>query len=265
MQEEYLKEIENLEKSILTGLGTSYQVFIPSLGKDISFRHLSVDELKRIAKVMIGASTIKDQLDLSIVMIKTCCLESEQLDLNLLTELDRQIINNRIVEENNLIPEYDVDCKHCGALNKITPSGSKIDEYYRSTDFSNETFSNFRENEIGAEIKVPSLRTLRTFLEYLEKEEVEEDDISMCWISKLEIQFKNKEVDNILYDSETDNIIKVIKMVKLLPLDLIRNDTQNLIEILNKKVEDMYQIPSEKCMSCGKDLEVIASAENFLS
>ena len=116
-------------------------VYINTLGEDVQFREVSVNEQKTLSKTMIENETRKDIVyDTQCALINKLALK-DGFDIYTLTEFDRIRILMEIYQNNYFKNEITYKCQECGCENKYELDFSKIIERFNAFDLKDITYT----------------------------------------------------------------------------------------------------------------------------
>lgn len=116
-------------------------VYINTLGEDVQFREVSVNEQKTLSKTMIENETRKDIVyDTQCALINKLALK-DGFDIYALTEFDRIRILMEIYQNNYFKNEITYKCQECGCENKYELDFTKIIERFNAFDLKDITYT----------------------------------------------------------------------------------------------------------------------------
>lgn len=286
--------------SILNDVGsTQYDVYVPSLERDVKFRAITVGEQKTLSKTAINNENPIDSEKAILELFKKTCLETD-INFNLLNELDKSYLLLNFYLNNYPSQQYSFKCEKCkenysgdydldsliGELNKLDCKHNKIYEreynnakYIFECNFNTiaDNFNFYNSKEIKDEIarikkiqEKMSNEKKKKYQDLAETEELDEefindiDDINitlslkeitesflkLC-IRKIFIKRPNQE--DITFEMEGLSIHERIKLIDLLPIDIINNSKEGILKFL---IESFYTPLSNvgiktTCTQCG--------------
>ena len=114
-----IQSAAEIKKLLQGALASGYTpVYINSLGKEIGFKEISVQQQKILSRTMIGNENRKDIIyDAQCATINETCLE-EGFDIYNFTELERLKLLIALYQANMFNNDVQFTCKECGFENK---------------------------------------------------------------------------------------------------------------------------------------------------
>jgi hypothetical protein len=242
-----LNEILHLIKSVEKN--TTYNIFIPSLKKEIPFKQFNTEQLKRLLKTVVDSQLYNTDLILTFnEIIKETCLEEESLKS--LTILDKIFIfltaraenisnNYEIQLSDTEIEEYSLDSStyNLELFDLIKKYKSKIQHLPSKT---------FTLNEITIVCEIPSLDVENKFEKDLHKnidikintQKDLQELIGSTFISEITKYISKLSINNTNIDLLNLSFPERIKVIEQLPTPLI-NNVILYIENYKKIVNDL--------------------------
>jgi len=100
-------------------ISTVIKMYVNSLGREVSFREITVAEQKKLARIMIDNENRRDIIyDAQCAVLKSICLE-EDLDIYSLTEFDKIKLLLLMYQRNMMKHEITFICPECHSENKV--------------------------------------------------------------------------------------------------------------------------------------------------
>ena len=261
--------ISAIENALNEGLNTTiYEIYVPSLKKKLSFKPLTVNQCKTMAKIMISANENPfDTFKAVVAMIKSTCVD--EIDMNELTELDRISLMLEFYTNNNILKDFDINCPKCNHKNKIKIDLDNIISNLENVSTNDIEFDNEQENKLTCLVGIPKLPVMHMFYKAVQDGKLEMDDMTHTFIKELKLQFSNKNIEPIELSIELfDDITDFIESIKLIPYIVTtnKNDNKSIFDIIIKLLDDIMPTDSENyiCSKCGYNFGEVASAQNFI-
>lgn len=261
-------DVAAIEASLNSGLSTNvYEIRIPTLGRKVAFKPLTVNQVKTLAKIMIDASGKPLDTFKSVVgMIKTTCME--EIDLNELTELDRIKIMLEFYMNNNILKDFKMKCPKCDADNTVKVNLQAVVDKIDEIDIEPFVFDNGQDNKLTCTVELPKLPIMAAYYGALQEGRLEEDDLPKCFISKLDIEFQKDGVAPINLDiNQVDDIVEYIEGLTIIPYVLTVNKEmeKSVYELIMDKLDEVMSSGAiDHVCECGYDFGGIADATNFI-
>ena len=99
-------------------ISTVIKIYINSLGREVSFREITVAEQKKLSRIMIDNEDRKDIVyDAQCAILQSICLE-EDLDIYSLTEFDKIKLLLLLYQRNMAKHDITFVCPECHSENK---------------------------------------------------------------------------------------------------------------------------------------------------
>jgi hypothetical protein len=280
----------------------SYEIFIPSLNKEINFKPLKVGQQKTLSKYAMSDNEYEFNNSLN-GLIKSICLTPEDLDFEVITEIDKIIILSEIKKNNILNPlKLKITCNNCESEFNHEFNFDTYTECCKKAIIG-DRFEKIEFNGIKYEfiLSIPSLKNTKDFNDYSnekmgsikklykkieEKKNSFEDNILSLDEEKVlnyslgELLRMNEiEIDDerlILYvksirlngnEVSFNSINEKIEFFNKLPNTLLDSDDEKSIKgkLLNdfsKQIEENIKYPL-KCFSCGIEMKNLVRIESF--
>lgn len=114
-----MQSAEEIKKLLKATVASGYTpVYINSLGKEVGFKEVSVEQQKILSRTMIGNENRKDIIyDAQCAVINETCLQ-DGFDIYDYTELERLKLLIALYQANMFNNDVQFTCKECGAENK---------------------------------------------------------------------------------------------------------------------------------------------------
>ena len=122
-----IQSAEEIKKLLKATVASGYTpVFINSLGKEVGFKEVTVEQQKVLSRTMIGNENRKDIIyDAQCAVINETCLQ-EGFDIYDFTELERLKLLIALYQANMFNNDVSFTCKECGAENKYKLSFDNV-------------------------------------------------------------------------------------------------------------------------------------------
>ena len=256
------------------------KVYVNSLGKEISFKEVTVTQQKSLSRIMIGNEQRKDIVyDAQCATINSTAL-AEGFDIYQLTEFDRLKILIALYQANMFSNDVKFTCKQCGAENQYKLNFdnvlAKLDEIglaAREFEYENRNF------KFTFTVEYPKVKRISSFYKayYLKHKVTSKKDIQVndnlsnmeyvnLFISKVKLNVKSTGAVR-EFDMSNYRASDVEEILAQFPQDALYNDNGVLnfiaVEYL-KKINDSFD--KHQCYSCGtiQEEENTNQAEGFL-
>lgn len=258
---------------------TTTVIYINSLGREVQFREVNVNEQKSLSKTMIENENRKDIVyDAQCALINRLCLEDD-FDVYKLTEFDRIRILMEIYQNNYFQNEITYKCKECGTENSYTLDFTKIIEKFNAFDLKDVTYQLQDKNRVyNFTLNYPSVRNVSNFYKaYMKKYRNPSDkerlvldnlgniDYVNLFIKEMEIVNKvTKETHSADLTFMTYNQIE--QLLSMFPQNILFADETGVIKHITKEfIEKINGVFSyEKCLQCGAETrEGLGSVADF--
>jgi len=256
-------------KTVLTLLNeldqsTSFNVFLPSLQRPAPFKQLTTEQLKRILKTIIDVPLYNTEFILTVnSIIKENCLDTE-IDTNILTVLDKQIILFKTRSE-SISSDYVFDIQG----EKITVSlTDKLTNFLdKQITLEPETFSN---NSYSVICSLPNLLTENKLEKELHQNvafaintpEQLRDAIGETFINEVTKFIISITINLTPIDLSVYSFKDRIKIVERLPITLI-NDVIKYIERYRNLVKGLYSFELQLKDGTVIEQEILQDASFF--
>lgn len=284
LEAENKPEIVQDANSILNMFKTEFststnKIFVNSLGREIQFREVNVNEQKSLSKTMIENENRKDIVyDAQCALINRLCLEDD-FDVYTLTEFDRIRILMEIYQNNYFQNEITYKCKECGAENAYTLDFSKIIDKFNDFTLEDINYQLQDKNRVyNFKLNYPSVRNVSNFYKsYMKKYRNPSDkerlvldnlgniDYVNLFIKEMEIvnkTTKEKHCADLTY--MTYNQIE--QLLSMFPQNILFADETGVIKYITKElIEKINSVFTyEKCAQCGAETkEGLGSVSDF--
>lgn len=148
-----------------------HAIKVNTLGKEVKFRDVTVNEQKTLSKTSIENESRKDIIyDTQCQLVNTLCLENG-FDIYSLTEFDRIKILMMIYQSNYMKNEITYKCEKCGKENVFKPDFQKLIDKLDNFDLSDDVFTAEDSRKIFKfTINYPLVRSVSNFYrDYMKK------------------------------------------------------------------------------------------------
>lgn len=281
------KNVENVQtkaellKALESDFATSVnKVYINSIGKECSFREVTVQEQKSLTRMMSANERRKDIVyDAQCAIINKVALDPG-FDVYNLTEFDRMKLLIALYQENMFQNEVKFTCEECGTENKYKVDFSntihKLDEYVleeKDFHYENKNFIyDFR-------LAYPSVKLVSKFhASYCQKHgtnvpkrQLKANDVMT------NLEYVNLFIKTIKMEKKADNKIRTINfadynvsdiedILSMFPQDVLYTEGGVLKYIVNNYIKVVNEaFDKHTCYQCGAVHEKgdVNSAESF--
>ena len=252
-----------------TGEGV-YNIYVPSLKKEVSFKHMTTGQRKTISKVAIeetDGNSLKYQF-VKLAIASELCLDSG-IDVEKLTDIDFIAVMSGIRKNNIMTPlELTMKCGKCGLKFNFSIDFNKIEENAKKYKCVEETI----EKEIDSKLKIkvilsePTIIMNLSYKRYIEAvsedQNKTEEDIRNARVMNYPIQFINRAFIN---GAELDDypmldyVDRMTFVDENIPSEMIFNEDDGLLmrcaELFPSKRENslFYTIECPKCKDVKED------------
>lgn len=252
-----------------------YNIYVPSLNKELTFKQLTVGQQRSIAKNSADYNNIASNIKNRASILKTICVSSEDIDFLNITWPEFVYIL-AIVRANNFTDElkYKIQCSDTEKCNTSYEYSVNFDEIISNLEKvinkinDNKIFAfNMGDNKIEFIMNYPSVKKYNELLEFQEK------------ILRLQKEGKEEEIESAMLDSFSYAFIKNIKFNGNLidikaetSLDLYRkiDETFNfnfasLLKFIDNEFSDFQMALSKKlhCPKCNSITEFDLGIDDF--
>lgn len=226
-EENVLKTKDELLAALQSDFATSVKkIYINSLGREYSFREITVQEQKSLTRMMSANENRKDIVyDAQCAIINKAALD-HTFDIYKLSEFDRMKLLIALYQENMFQNEIKFTCPECGMQNKYKLDFSKtlhqLDEYVlekKTFEYENQNF------KYTFDLEYPSVKLVSKFY------------AGYCQKHGTNIPKKQVSANNTMTNLEYINLF--ITKVKILNKS---NDKTRQITFANYKVSDIEDI-----------------------
>jgi transcription elongation factor Elf1 len=152
MSEEQVKpneqEVKKLSKTDLMAaleheFATSVnRIYVNSVGREIGFREITVQEQKTLSRIMIDNEKRKDIVfDAQCALINKACLEQGSFDVYKCSEFDRLKLLIALYQANMYKNDVKFTCPHCGTENQYKLDFDNVLKKLDKIELKDEEFS----------------------------------------------------------------------------------------------------------------------------
>ena len=244
-------------------------VFVNSLGREVSFREVSVTEQKSLSKTMIENENRKDIVyDTQCALINRLCLE-ENFDIYDLTEFDRIRILMEIYQNNYYKNEIKWKCQECGAENVFSLDFGKISKKFNEFNLNDVIYSLEDKYRVyNFTLNYPSVRSVSNFYKFYmkkykgagNKEKEVLDNLGNIeyvnlFIKQIEMINKADPNNRQTADLRFMSYNQIEQLISLFPQNIIFSDENGVIKYITtefiEKINKVFEY--EKCNQCGAE------------
>lgn len=259
-----------------TNAESCYNVAVPSLGKNVKFKSMTVSQKKSIAKVVIDSEAPVDAHSIKIALIKELMLD-DNIDIYKLNIIDMVAILSQIAM-NNIIdfPEMKFDCAKCNNEVKFRIDYEKITNNCMSFKMNNlekeYEMCNVKYKFSLSESLMQDVLMFLTIKNLLAKqynmndkddlEKYSEEILPYYTTSCINAVYINGEnVDNMDFKSK-------IEMLSYIPADFMYNANSGLIKLAisnfsPNRYDSLFNVVT--CPFCDDKKEGLLTIENFFT
>ena len=259
---------------------TVHSIHVNSLGRDVSFRDVTVNEQKTLSKTTIENETRRDVIyDAQCQLINQLCLE-DGFSVYRLTEFDRIRILMEIYQTNYFKSDITYKCKECGKENVYKLDFQNIIDRMNAFDLKDQIYSAEDGDRIFKfTINFPTVRTVSNFYkEYMKKYKglsVHEREVLdnlgnieyvNLFIKQVEMIDKSDPESKLIADLTLMTYAETEKFIDMFPQNVIFSENGGVISYITEnfigKLNKVFQY--EKCQYCGAETtEGIGSLGDF--
>lgn len=259
---------------------TVRRIMVNSLGHEVGFREVTVNEQKTLSKTSIENETRKDIIyDAQCNLINKLALE-DGFDVYKLTEFDRIRILMEIYQANYFKNDITYKCRECGAENAYKLDFSKIIQKFNDFDLSDDIFTVEDDLRIYKfTINYPLVRTVSNFYRYYMKKykglnKVEKEVLDNfgnveyvnLYIKQIEVIEKSDPNDRITADLTLMTYGEIENLIEVFPQNVVFSENEGVISYITKnfveRLNGIFQY--EKCAHCGAETtEGVGSLSDF--
>jgi len=255
-----LNLLNELDRSI------NFEVYIPSLQKNISFKQLTTEQLKRILKTIIDVPLYNTEFILTInSIIKENCL-AQDLDVNNLTVLDKQIILFKTrIESVSSSYTFNINDEQF----EVSLSEKLTNFLNKQINFEPETFTN---NSYSVICTLPTLLTEDNLEKELHKNvtfsintpEELRNAIGETFINEITKFINTIIINTTPFDLSAYSFKDRVKVIEKLPISLI-GDVIKYIEKYRNYVKELYSFEITTNNGVTVEKEILQDASFFNS
>ncbi len=225
-----------------------YSCYLPSLNREVSFRPLTVSELKSVAKISIDEDEMYTGLT---ALLQILCIED--LDMSSITEIDKTRALLTVKVANGIgEDEYNITCKACDVkFNYTLPIADAI-ENFKEEPKEREVITNINNIEYKLLLGMPSLEltaiynsftnNVRKSIEENDYDDEQKSDIMIHLLKYANMLFVKKIFINNEEIEEFTNEIKLDirnEIIDVLPANIIEKVNAVIVD------EESYDINSK--------------------
>lgn len=272
IQQENVQAIDN--NSVLNAfkqaLGSQVmKVYVNTLGREVSFKEVSVVEQKTLSKTMIANENRRDIIyDVQCSLINRLCLE-DGFDIYRLTEFDRIRILMEIYQSNYFKNEITFKCPECGAENKYQIDFDNIISKLNDFDLSDRVYNlEDKYRHYNFTINYPFVRNVSNFYKsynkkYAHTTKKEQEVLDSMgnieyvnlFIKQIEMVSKDDPSNRQVADLTLMSYNQIEQLISILPQNIIFSDDNGVIKYITtefiEKINKVFQY--EKCSQCGAE------------
>lgn len=272
IQQENVQAIDN--NSVLNAfkqaLGSQVmKVYVNTLGREVSFKEVSVVEQKTLSKTMIANENRRDIIyDVQCSLINRLCLE-DGFDIYRLTEFDRIRILMEIYQSNYFKNEITFKCPECGAENKYQIDFDNIISKLNDFDLSDRVYNlEDKYRHYNFTINYPFVRNVSNFYKsynkkYAHTTKKEQEVLDSMgnieyvnlFIKQIEMVSKDDPSNRQVADLTLMSYNQIEQLISILPQNIIFSDDNGVIKYITtefiEKINKVFQY--EKCAQCGAE------------
>ena len=257
------------------------RIYVNSLGKEVGFREITVQEQKTLSRVMIDNEKRKDIVfDAQCALVNKACLEPGEFDIYNCSEFDRLKLLIALYQANMYKNDVKFTCPQCGAENQYKLDFDNVLHKLDKIELKDETYNYENKNwKYEFKLRYPSVRTVSDFHKanigkyrnannartIKSVDSISNIDYINLFIESIKLQNKvsGTEKDIVMSDYAVKDIEEIMAVF---PQDVLYSDDGVLQYIANnyiKKINDTFE--EHTCYNCGeKYSNDINSAESFL-
>jgi hypothetical protein len=255
----------------------SYEIYIPSFGKNLSFKPITTGQQKTISKFSIGTK-VDYQFNFNYEMLKlglfdTLVIEDE-IPSNQLTEID-MIAFFAGVRFNNISDPLEINftCGNCGTSFESSIDLEKIIENcknYKAPEF--EFSFNMNDNAYDLEIAEPTYKNLLELEEYLVQMKKTmnystDEIIELRAFSKPSVYIKTVKINGQEIDGfSSAGFVEKLTLYNSLPPKITFNGKDSILNLILKDFDleaAQNMMGSIDCPNCKNKLEGVLTNDSF--
>jgi len=242
-------DYNNVAKALQQKYSTNVSsIYVPSLGRSVDFRSVTVGEQKTITKIMLDSGGNQYKIYQGLVgLIKNTCLD-ESFDISMMNELDRIKILVEMYRSNFFNEDVSIKCDKCSTVNTYKIDFDAMIKKIEEVDVSpiTETIG-----DVSFTIEYPNIVRMGKFYKDVASGSgvSEEQDIYDQFISS--VSFDGIEINMLEFTArEANNIICMI------PQEVLYGDG-GVVEIIKNRLLYIFESLTED-FRCPKCNEVVA-------
>ena len=262
-------------------ISTVIKIYVNSLGREVSFREITVAEQKKLSRIMIDNENRKDIVyDAQCAILQSICLE-EDLDIYSLTEFDKIKLLLLLYQRNMAKHDITFTCPECHSENKYQIDFGNVIYKLDHFDTSDKTYT--YENatwKFDFTISYPSVEKVSKFYKsrYAQMRKISDSKALEALNTSLNIDYVSLFIKSISFaesgsesmtqiDASDYTIDEMFDVISVFPQDVLYSDN-GIIQYITKefigKINDAFE--KHECAICGKLCEDTSdsSAEGFL-
>lgn len=255
-------------------------VYISSLGKDFSFREITVMQQKSLSRIMVANENRKDVIyDAQCQLINQACADDGFSVYNV-SEFDRLKLLIALYQANMFQREVKFTCSECGSVNAYRFDFDKVLAKLDAVDVADSEVSyRARTCEYRFTIGYPSVKTVSQFhKQYCAKNRITNKNQAKSFDNMSNMEYVNLYIQGVEMTNLASGRTKVIdfrqfspadreEIIQMFPQDVLYAEDGVLKKVMEKYVKvinDSFE--RHKCVQCGHVNEEgdVASAESFI-
>ena len=244
-------------------------VMVNSLGREVVFREVSVEDQKTLSKTTISNESRRDVVyDVQCSLVNHLCTE-RGFDVYKLTEFDRIRILMEIYQSNYFRNNVTYKCENCGFENHYTLDFSKIVERLDGFDLKDKVFSAEDRNRVyNFTLNWPNVRAVSNFYRsyyrrYANSSKKEQEvldsmgsiDYVDLYIRQIELIPKANPAGRQVADLSLMSYNQIEQLISMLPQGIVFSDETGVLKFITTEfIEALNNVFSyEKCAQCGHE------------
>jgi hypothetical protein len=255
-----------------------YKIFVPSIGKHLSFKTIKTGQFKSLCKIAIDDNV--NFMSAMVRTIKDLCVDD--IDIDSLNEIDEVCIITNIIHNNSIATEkYIITCNNteCGYafkmpinLQKYADSLEKIkvEAHEKEITHNNITYK-FMLNLPNMKAVVGSSKFIKDVmnqaLKTAKKKEQDTDSafyITAMYAENLEIFNFIKKLyinDNEISGLQQMSFVEAIEFIENIPIEVV----DELAKCINENFSEISNAMTNQvsCPKCGVEFREVVNVENF--
>ena len=262
-------------------ISTVIKIYVNSIGREVSFREITVAEQKKLSRIMIDNEDRKDIVyDAQCAILQNICLEKD-LDIYKLTEFDKIKLLLLLYQRNMAKHDITFVCPECHSENKYQIDFGSVINKLDKFDIRDKTYDYENANWMFKfTVAYPEVDTVSKFYSsrYAQMRKTNDrkaiealnTSLNMDYISLFikDMQFVDKATNEISKINASDYTVdELFDVISVFPQDVLYSDT-GVIQYITRefiaKINDAFE--KHECAICGKLCEDTSdsSAEGFL-